>query len=176
MIKFIASLMVLLSISVMVEAKSIPVVKKTSSVPVKQTKVVKHVHHVVAKKGVADIDCLTSAIYIEARGEPVAGQMAVAKVILNRVKQTGESVCKVLTQPGQFVGFSLTRVQQLKKKDGDDWKACRQIALASTKSSSDPTKGAIRFQHKSVSVPNKYKITTRVGDHVFLKEKDPLRS
>lgn len=44
--------------------------------------------------------CLTEALYFEARGEKVKGQMAVAEVILNRVKSERfpDSVCGVINQ------------------------------------------------------------------------------
>ena len=49
-------------------------------------------------------DCLASAVYFEARGEPIEGQLAVAEVVLNRA-QSGRyprTVCQVVTQPWQF--------------------------------------------------------------------------
>jgi len=53
---------------------------------------------------VADRACLAGAIYLEARSEPVTGQFAVAEVALRRADsgQWGNSVCSVLTAPGQF--------------------------------------------------------------------------
>ena len=44
--------------------------------------------------------CLTEAIYFEARGEPVRGQVAVAEVILNRVDAATypDTVCGVVNQ------------------------------------------------------------------------------
>ena len=47
-----------------------------------------------------DVDCLTAAIYYEARGEPDAGQAAVAQVVLNRVRNPAfpKSVCGVVYQ------------------------------------------------------------------------------
>lgn len=50
--------------------------------------------------------CLASAVYFESQGEPLAGQLAVAQVILNRAKsgRYPGSVCGVITQPHQF-GF-----------------------------------------------------------------------
>ena len=44
--------------------------------------------------------CLTQAMYFEARGEPLAGQVAVAEVVLNRVAsdQYPDSVCAVISQ------------------------------------------------------------------------------
>ncbi|WP_173934378.1 cell wall hydrolase [Chelativorans sp. Marseille-P2723] len=48
----------------------------------------------------SEIECLATAIYFEARGEPVSGQNAVAKVILNRVKSQfyPDTVCDVVYQ------------------------------------------------------------------------------
>lgn len=46
------------------------------------------------------IDCLTAAVYYEARGEKPAGQAAVAQVVLNRTRRAGypKSVCGVVYQ------------------------------------------------------------------------------
>src|SRR5215203_15253 len=41
-------------------------------------------------------NCLTTAVYFEARSEPVLGQLAVATVVLNRVKSTHSSICGVV--------------------------------------------------------------------------------
>lgn len=48
----------------------------------------------------AEKDCLARAIYFEARSEPEAGQIAVANVILNRVKSTSypDTICGVVYQ------------------------------------------------------------------------------
>ena len=50
--------------------------------------------------------CLAGAIYFEAKGEPLSGQLAVAQVIINRAKsgRFPADVCGVVTQRGQF-GF-----------------------------------------------------------------------
>ena len=47
-----------------------------------------------------ELTCLATAIYFEARGEPVAGQFAVAQVVLNRVRSDRypSSVCGVVYQ------------------------------------------------------------------------------
>lgn len=50
--------------------------------------------------GDAQWQCLATAIYHEARGEPLSGQIAVAEVILNRVesRQYPNTICAVTTQ------------------------------------------------------------------------------
>ena len=46
------------------------------------------------------MSCLAEALYFEARGEPITGQLAVGEVILNRVEDTRypSSICKVVNQ------------------------------------------------------------------------------
>lgn len=52
------------------------------------------------------IRCLASTIYFESQGQPLAGQHAVAQVILNRIKsgRFASDICGVVKQRGQF-GF-----------------------------------------------------------------------
>ena len=48
--------------------------------------------------------CLAAAVYYEAKSEPMAGQLAVAQVIINRTKsgRFPSDVCGVVKQRGQF--------------------------------------------------------------------------
>lgn len=52
-----------------------------------------------------DLDCLTAAVYYEARGETPSGQAAVAQVVLNRVRHPAfpKTVCGVVFQ-GAYTG------------------------------------------------------------------------
>jgi spore germination cell wall hydrolase CwlJ-like protein len=58
----------------------------------------------VLPQPVADRACLAGTIYLEARSEPVKGQLAVAEVALRRAAsgQWGNSVCAAVSAPGQF--------------------------------------------------------------------------
>lgn len=49
-------------------------------------------------------DCLAGAVYFEARGESIEGQLAVAEVVLNRVASDKypDTICGVVEQPWQF--------------------------------------------------------------------------
>lgn len=51
-----------------------------------------------------ELKCLATAVYFESKGEPLAGQLAVATTILNRTKsgRFPKSACGVVRQPGQF--------------------------------------------------------------------------
>ncbi len=55
-----------------------------------------------AADGAADWQCLSEALYFEARGESISGQIAVAEVILNRMEshKFPNSVCGVVHQGG----------------------------------------------------------------------------
>ena len=46
------------------------------------------------------MSCLAEALYFEARGEPIKGQLAVGEVVLNRVEDPRypDSICKVVNQ------------------------------------------------------------------------------
>ena len=52
------------------------------------------------------LTCLAAAIYFEARGEPIDGQIAVAEVVVNRVvdERFPDSVCSVVKQ-NRYPGF-----------------------------------------------------------------------
>ncbi len=51
-----------------------------------------------------ELTCLAQAVYFEARGEELTGQLAVAQVIINRTESGAfpQDYCSVVTQRGQF--------------------------------------------------------------------------
>ena len=51
-----------------------------------------------------DMRCLAQAVYFEARGEPLEGQLAVARVVINRAESDAfpDDYCGVVTQRAQF--------------------------------------------------------------------------
>lgn len=53
-----------------------------------------------------DVYCLSSAIYMEARGETTEGQLAVGSVVVNRSSVKYKSICEVVKQPKQFSWYS----------------------------------------------------------------------
>ena len=51
----------------------------------------------------AQMKCLVDNVYYEARGEPIKGQMLVARVTLNRAKEEfNGDICKAVYAPYQF--------------------------------------------------------------------------
>jgi hypothetical protein len=82
------------------------------------------------------IDCLTAAIYYEARSEPDSGQRAVAQVVLNRVAHPSypSTVCGVVYQGSQRrtgCQFSFTCDGSLARKPSQMfWDRARGVALS----------------------------------------------
>ena len=76
-----------------------------------------------------EMRCLAGAVYFESRGEPLAGQLAVAQVVINRSESSRfpESYCGVVYQRAQFSfvrGGSMPRI----KTSSDAWKRATAIA------------------------------------------------
>lgn len=140
--------------------------------------------------------CLATAIYFEARGEPVQGQLAVAQVVMNRVRSSlyPDTICGVVYQ-GQHrrtgCQFSFTCDGRADvPKDKERWRLANELAFEFTKG--DTFLGDIghaTHYHANYVSPrwrrelNKIK---KVGRHIFyrvrgeqiedvLKEESPAR-
>lgn len=77
----------------------------------------------------SEMECLAGAIYFESRGEPVAGQLAVAQVVVNRAESNlfPESYCGVVYQRSQFSfvkGGTMPRI----KRGSSAWKQAKAVA------------------------------------------------
>jgi N-acetylmuramoyl-L-alanine amidase len=116
-----------------------------------------------------DIDCLARNIYHEARGEPLEGQIAVAQVTLNRVKNPRyhNSVCGVVYAHRQF-SWTLDKTKRV--RDAKAWRAALDVSRAVlTQSVALPSFQALHFHTRQVK-PYWAKTRTRVaviGNHVF---------
>ncbi|MFD1033651.1 cell wall hydrolase [Sphingomonas hankookensis] len=129
---------------------------------------------VAAQSAVIDdeeLNCIAIGVYYESKGEPLAGQLAVADVILNRANsgRFPASACGVLTQRSQF---SFVKGGRLPDVDTSRpaWKTAVAIArIARDELWKSPAKGALFFHARRVS-PNWGK--TRVaslGNHIFYR-------
>jgi spore germination cell wall hydrolase CwlJ-like protein len=81
----------------------------------------------------ADLECLTDAVYYEARSEDSRGQFAVAQVVLNRVKHPAfpKSVCGVVFQGAGHSGcqFSFTCDGSMRHgREEAAWDRARHVA------------------------------------------------
>jgi spore germination cell wall hydrolase CwlJ-like protein len=118
-----------------------------------------------------EMRCLAGAIYFEAKSEPLSGQLAVARVVVNRARsgRFPDSYCGVVYQRSQFSfvhGHSMPAINTA-SHDWRDAVAIAQIADADTWRSS--AEGALYFHAARVS-PNWHATrVARIGNHVFYR-------
>ncbi|MFL6765183.1 MAG: cell wall hydrolase, partial [Sphingomicrobium sp.] len=108
----------------------------------------------------------------EAKGEPLAGQLAVAKVIANRAQSGGrfpDSYCGVLFQRGQFSfvhGRSLPTVPRANKQ----WQTAVAIAKIADQRLKESAVGDALFFHARYVAPGWHmRRVASIGNHVFYR-------
>lgn len=119
----------------------------------------------------AEQQCLAGAVYFESKSESLAGQLAVARVVINRAKsgRFPSSLCGVVYQPSQFSfvrGRSMPRIN----KGGQQWKnavAITQIAMDNAWKSN--VEGALFFHAKYVSPGWKLRRMASIDNHIFYR-------
>lgn len=122
--------------------------------------------------------CLTEALYFEARGETVKGQFAVAEVIMNRVKSSRfpETPCGVINQgTGRKYQCQFTYTCDGYKEVISEPKAFERVAkvarVVMDGMSAGLTGGATHYHTTAVRPKwsRIYKRTARIGVHVFYR-------
>jgi N-acetylmuramoyl-L-alanine amidase len=119
----------------------------------------------------AEAQCLATAVYYEARSESLAGQLAVAHVVLQRARsgRFPSSLCGVVTQPGQFSFVRAGRLPAMPTNAGQ-WKTAKAIArIAQDGSWENPVEGALYFHAARVAPSWGKDRMTRIGGHVFYR-------
>ena len=115
----------------------------------------------------SDLNLLSRLVYGEARGEPYTGQVAVAAVVLNRVKHSSfpNTIAGVIYQSG---AFDVVSDGQINLTPNDTAKKAAQDALNGW----DPSNGAIYYFNPSTAT-NKWiwsrPMTVTIGKHRFCK-------
>jgi spore germination cell wall hydrolase CwlJ-like protein len=129
-----------------------------------------------APEGDAEWQCLTEALYFEARGESLEGQIAVAEVILNRVDSPlyPRTVCGVVKQRGsggcQF-SYVCSGKTKLREKEAAD--LAGRIARAMLDGAPRLlTGGATHFHTRGVkpSWSKRFSRTASIGAHLFYRQ------
>ncbi len=119
----------------------------------------------------AQLECLAGAIYFESKGEPLAGQLAVAEVIINRTKsgRYPTTPCGVVKQRGQFSFVRGGRLPPIPKASAH-WRKAVAIAHIAIKDLADsPAENALSFHATYVSPGWRMKRVATVGNHVFYR-------
>ena len=126
----------------------------------------------------SELKCLSEALYFEARGEQIEGQIAVADVIINRKSSNRfpNTICSVVSEGSHkrhACQFSYNCDGKLELVY--DKKTYRRIVKLSSMilngAFSDVTNGATFFHASEVSPSwsKKFKRTRKIGRHIFYK-------
>lgn len=127
----------------------------------------------------ADLMCLARNIYHEARGEPIAGQYAVAEVTLNRVdsRHFPDTVCEVVYEKrydpvrNRLVGaFSWTEFDFVAEPRGREWERAKRAAEAIYDEQHEPALPGALFYHADSIEPRWAKTKeplAKIGSHIF---------
>lgn len=115
--------------------------------------------------------CLAKAVYFEARGESLEGQLAVAKVVLNRAASGvyPSDVCAVVTQKSQF---SFIRRGQFPRpnESSESWRKAVAIAHIARNGLARSVPENVLWYHANYVSPSwgrRLTQVTRIGTHIF---------
>ena len=124
------------------------------------------------------LECLTAAVYYEARSEPVEGQQAVAQVVLNRVRNPAypASVCGTVYEgASRSTGcqFSFTCDGSMSaRREPAAWERARQVAQAALSGFVYAPVGSATYYHTTAVHPwwaAKMTEIGQIGAHLFYR-------
>ncbi len=133
------------------------------------------------KTRIQDLACLAFNVYFEARGEPVAGQYAVAEVTMNRVAsgRYPDTICGVVHQKNwdplrkRYVSaFSWTELDERPSREDETFRRAWEVAEAVYDGRHTPTLDGATHYHAAYIKPSwarGNKPVARIGNHVFYR-------
>jgi spore germination cell wall hydrolase CwlJ-like protein len=118
-----------------------------------------------------DHECLAVAVYFEARGEPLPGQLAVAEVVLNRSRsgRYPADICAVVKQPAQF-SFVRKGVFPRADRTSASWSRAVAVSRIALDDLSSQLPDNVLWYHADYVAPSWGKRLTaqaRIGLHIF---------
>lgn len=124
-----------------------------------------------------EIRCLARAIYFEARGEPLSGQIAVAEVIIARSedRRWHTNLCDIIRMPYQFSFVRNGVIPRIK----DAAAAQSMMDLARDVVSGEaisPARGSLYFHATSVSPSWRHalKKSAKIQNHIFYMDRSTI--
>lgn len=109
------------------------------------------------------LECVALAVYLESRGEPAAGQLAVASVVWNRTEnhKWPKEPCEVVKQKKQFAFLSKSKTEAFLKDPN------RFISIAESARVRRTTHATYFMRHDAAWRPKNRKLIMKIGDHLF---------
>jgi len=118
-------------------------------------------------------NCLATAVYFEARGESLEGQLAVARVVMNRAAsgRYPPDWCSVVKQPAQF---SFVRHGQFPWIDAASaaWARAQGIARVAVANVIPSVSDDVLWYHANYVAPtwgHRLNVAERIGAHIFYR-------
>jgi spore germination cell wall hydrolase CwlJ-like protein len=126
-----------------------------------------------AMSGTSDREqlCLATAIYFESKGEPLSGQLAVARVVMNRANsgRFASTLCGVVTQAGQFSFVRGGALPAINPNSGS-WRTAVAIAkIAQGDLWESKAEKALYFHARQASPGWRMARVGTIGNHVFYR-------
>ena len=119
----------------------------------------------------AEEDCLANAVYFEARGEPLEGQLAVAEVVLNRAAsgRYPATICGVVIQPAQF-SFVRRGIIPRADRASEAWRRAVAISRIAAQREARLLPANVLWYHANYVSPGwgrRLERNARIGLHIF---------
>ena len=113
-----------------------------------------------------ELDCLAKVVLHEAGNQSRTGQLAVAQVVMNRVRSPRfpDTVCDVVMQRGQFFN-----VHAYHPRHDGRWQTALDSARDALTGESEPVIGQALFFHAASARAFNRARVGRIGDHVFYR-------
>ena len=120
-----------------------------------------------------EANCIAVAVYHEARGESLEGQMAVAKVIMNRAAsgQYPDSWCGVVKQPAQFSFVRHGRFPSVNESSAA-WRRALGVTRLAVANAVPSLSNDVLWYHADYVAPSWGRRLTKVnkiGAHIFYR-------
>lgn len=146
------------------------------------------VHFQIASRQSREIDCLATAIFYESRNESMMGQLAVAEVILNRVRHRlyPNNVCDVVyegtdrstglsiygTRASCQFSFTCDGSEVRRPRSGPSWETAQRVAAHAFLGLSGPVTDDATHYHANYVSPfwaPRLVHTRTIGTHIFYR-------
>ncbi len=120
----------------------------------------------------AEEECLAGAVFFEARGESLLGQLAVAEVVLNRAAsgQYPTTLCEVVLQPWQFSFVNATGRIPEADRSSEAWHKAVAIARLATEKVAGKLDDDVLWYHADYVAPSwgqRLDRVDKIGTHIF---------
>jgi len=120
-----------------------------------------------------EMQCLAGAVYFESRGEPLAGQLAVAQVVINRAESSRfpSSYCGVVYQRAQFSFVKGGQMPRIRTGSGA-WTRAKAIARIAHEGHWDSEAQDSLYFHANYVRPSWSRKKTRratIDTHIFYR-------